>query len=216
MRCYRCKSDKDESEFEGRKSCHECRKKRIVYSKSWLQKLDTISVDDGMKRCSRCKVVKPLNYFFDNQNKCDECQAYRDAYYQDNKKKEIQRSTKSQNSKGREQINSYKRALMRKNPINYMLQSARCRAKQLGLPFDLTKQDITIPAVCPILGYELKISDKMASPASPSLDRIEPDKGYVKGNVQVISWRANDIKGNATIEELKKLVAYLDAKNLSA
>jgi hypothetical protein len=47
-------------------------------------------------------------------------------------------------------------------------------------------------------------------PNSPSLDRIDNTKGYVPGNVWVISWRANDLKRNATLEELKLLVAALE------
>ena len=47
---------------------------------------------------------------------------------------------------------------------------------------------------------------------SPSLDRINNKKGYVSGNVQWISAKANTIKRNATIKELYALADYL--KNL--
>ncbi len=46
--------------------------------------------------------------------------------------------------------------------------------------------------------------------STPSLDRIDSSLGYVKGNVWVISWRANHIKTDASLEELKQLVAGLE------
>ena len=49
---------------------------------------------------------------------------------------------------------------------------------------------------------------------SPSLDRIFPESGYTKGNVRVISWRANWIKNNSTIEEIEKL--YIDSQNIKS
>lgn len=47
---------------------------------------------------------------------------------------------------------------------------------------------------------------------SPSIDRIVSAKGYVKGNVQIISWRANKLRADASVQELKCVLAY--AKNL--
>ena len=44
---------------------------------------------------------------------------------------------------------------------------------------------------------------------TPSLDRINPKLGYVKGNVQVISWRANNIKRDATAEELRLVADFV-------
>ena len=59
-----------------------------------------------------------------------------------------------------------------------------------------------------MLGIKLERLDKRHN-GSPSLDRIDNTKGYIKGNVKVISWRANAIKKDATLEELKALVNYL-------
>lgn len=97
----------------------------------------------------------------------------------------------------------------RANPEKSMLQRARRRAKDLSLEFDLTPDDIAIPERCPILGIEL-IRCLDTKDNAPSLDRIDNDKGYVRGNVVVISFRANRIKGNATIEELRKVVEFYE------
>lgn len=82
------------------------------------------------------------------------------------------------------------------------------RAKQKGIDFNLNIEDIPeIPLVCPILGISIE-SSKVFGPldSSPSLDRINPKKGYVKGNIRIISNRANRIKSDATIDEVKLLL----------
>ena len=89
------------------------------------------------------------------------------------------------------------------------MYGAKGRAKKLGLEFNLTIEDIIIPEFCPVLGIKLKQSFGNLSDASPSLDRIVPELGYVKGNVKVISNRANTIKNNATLSELEKIAEYV-------
>jgi hypothetical protein len=85
-----------------------------------------------------------------------------------------------------------------------MLNRAKSRAQKQGLPFSITEKDIVIPEYCPILG--IKLEHHRGKPGayknSPSLDREIPEKGYVPGNVRVISQLANQCKGNATPEEL--------------
>jgi hypothetical protein len=94
-----------------------------------------------------------------------------------------------------------------------MLWDAKRRAKKAGLPFDIQFDDIVIPDVCPLLGIKIE-RGAVGQPVngSPSLDRIECSKGYVAGNVWVISHRANTLKSNATIEELLMLSANLAGK----
>lgn len=87
------------------------------------------------------------------------------------------------------------------NPELQLLYSAKQRAKESGWDFDLTADDIEIPSICPVLGTPM---------VSPSIDRIDSTKGYVKGNICVISWRANKLKQDATLEELRQLVAYVE------
>jgi len=91
-----------------------------------------------------------------------------------------------------------------------MLKRAQKRAKRKGLVFDISLSDIDIPAVCPVLGISLAVTNGgTPSDTSPSLDRLDSRKGYVKGNVQVISWRANRIKCDATVDEVKRLLSYM-------
>ena len=86
-----------------------------------------------------------------------------------------------------------------------MLARVKFRAKRDGIPFDLDHTDIYIPNKCPVLGLTLDTNisrGKGYHPDSPSLDRIKPSLGYVKGNVRVVSARANLLKNNATVAEL--------------
>lgn len=78
---------------------------------------------------------------------------------------------------------------------------AKHRASKAGLDFDLEPSDVSIPEFCPWLGLKLEAGGGK-KPTSPSIDRIDNARGYVKGNVEVISWRANDLKRTATFDEL--------------
>lgn len=90
-----------------------------------------------------------------------------------------------------------------------MLEAAKARAKRKKIPFALDVTDITIPSHCPVLGIELKAGNGFYTDSSPSLDRFKPELGYVKGNVNVISLRANKIKNDATIAEFEKILQYM-------
>jgi hypothetical protein len=95
-----------------------------------------------------------------------------------------------------------------------MWVAAKARAKKKGLPFNLKfPEDIFIPSYCPIFGIKLE-KGLQGSPEdnSPSLDRIVPELGYVRGNVAVISNRANRIKMDATYNELFKIAEWLKTK----
>jgi len=95
-----------------------------------------------------------------------------------------------------------------------MLSGAKRRAKTKGFTFNLTLDDIPeIPEYCVVLGIKIEPNpDKVVWNNSPSLDRIDSSLGYVKGNVRIISHRANSLKSNATVEEL--LLVLKDLKSL--
>lgn len=153
-------------------------------------------------KCSRCRLKDVKN------GVCDSCKASSRAYYKRHRKQEIERVKRFQNA-DRARTNAYKRALHRKNPINILLQSARRRAKILGLPFNIKSSDLVMPDTCPVLGIKLAVSNGHATDSSPSIDRMVPELGYVRGNVAIISHKANTIKNNATVEELEMVISWL-------
>lgn len=98
-----------------------------------------------------------------------------------------------------------------RNPKGVLLKSARARAKQRGWECTITEQDLDIPEHCPILGIPLVIGGGKQHDNSPTVDRADTSKGYIPGNVGVISWRANRLKSDATVDELRSILAYMEA-----
>jgi hypothetical protein len=92
-----------------------------------------------------------------------------------------------------------------------LLTQAKQRSDKKGFEFNLTIEDIIIPTQCPILNI-LIIPNSGKN--SPSVDRVDNTKGYVKGNVRIISSLANTMKSSATKEELlafaKNIKDYLN------
>lgn len=84
-----------------------------------------------------------------------------------------------------------------------LLLGAKKRARSKGTPCSLTVHDIpAIPSHCPVLGIEIKPAAGRMQDHSPSLDRLNAASGYVRGNVRVISWRANRLRSDGTAAEL--------------
>jgi len=89
-------------------------------------------------------------------------------------------------------------------------RAKKSNAQRVGYSWDISFGDVYFPTHCPILGIELDYYAESTVEGSPSFDRINSNLGYVKDNVQVISWRANRIKNNGTAEEHRKIADYLD------
>jgi hypothetical protein len=97
-----------------------------------------------------------------------------------------------------------------RNPENHLFFNAKMRAKKKGIEFNITKEDVIIPEFCPILGIKLEKATNKPNNNSPSIDRIDNSKGYINGNIHVICHKANTIKNNASLEELKKITNYIE------
>ncbi len=109
------------------------------------------------------------------------------------------------------------------NPIPQMLSNAKIRAKQKGVDFNLTskylKKIFPKNNKCPITGlnfqFGYKDKEKINKNNSPSLDRIIPSKGYVEGNVMVISDLMNRMKQDSTYEDIEKLYNFYKKLKIS-
>lgn len=91
-----------------------------------------------------------------------------------------------------------------------LYDNAKQRAKKSNIKFSLTKEDINIPDTCPVFGFPLKREDRETWMYAPSIDRIDNTRGYVKDNIIIVSRRANILKKDATIDELRKLANYYE------
>lgn len=88
-----------------------------------------------------------------------------------------------------------------------LFHRAKKRAAENGREFTITRDDIIIPSHCPISGLPIGIN--LGEAEGLSLDRIDNSKGYILGNVAVISHRMNTLKSSTTIAEVEALLAYM-------
>lgn len=95
---------------------------------------------------------------------------------------------------------------IKKDPLIFSYIDAKRRAKKHGIEFNIEKTNINIRTECPLLGIKL-VYGNIGSPNgnSASIDRIDSSKGYIRGNVWIISDRANRIKRDASFEEFEKI-----------
>lgn len=200
--CPTCNKDETLTRFRPRmRDCVPCIYKRQNERKRAIRAANKKPKKNAKKReydacgilvkreCCTCKNMLPLNKFNKNpshgdgyNNVCRDCAK----------------------SKWKETVDDKR--------VMYLLQRLKSKSKQIGVPFNLDPGDITVPDTCPVLGIPLRFGKQGDEPGwrdnSPSVDRIIPSVGYVKGNVIVISYRANRIKNDATIEELDKVATF--------
>lgn len=96
----------------------------------------------------------------------------------------------------------------RADPLFYLWRTARSRAKKFGTPFDIEPADLVMPECCPITLEPIDVLNSNYQNGA-SIDRVINELGYVKGNVRIISRKANRVKGDATIEQLERVIAYM-------
>ena len=174
------------------------------------------------KKCYRCKAFKSITEFHkDNSRKdklsgkCKECKSIIDREYSG--KKKANRKYYKNNKRKFQNYNIRRRELHRIDPRIRLRGGAQRRAKRKVIPFELPnyKSLPRVPKYCPILGIPLKVGKLKGSNGggtdnSPSLDRIDNNKGYTKDNIQIISRKANQMKSNATLKEIGKLYNYMN------
>lgn len=147
-------------------------------------------------KCKRCGGPKPPGI---RRHFCDSCgpkpkPEYSKTYYERHPEKVASASLR------------WRRA----NPVFQLVSGAKMRAKKKGIPFEISAADIAIPEICPVLGIKLHRGAGRTD-CSPSIDRINNSLGYVRGNVLVISWRANRLKGDGTLAELRAIADFYAA-----
>lgn len=141
------------------------------------------TINNITKICSKCQQEKPLDSYNKKRVECRNCQKIR-----------------------RREYNLTERAIKLD-----MIKHARHRAKQNNLQFDLKIEDIPpLPEYCPVFPWiKLERSLNKATDNSYTLDRIDNGKGYVKGNIKVISNRANSCKRDMNRQEVQALLEYI-------
>ena len=138
---------------------------------------------------------------------------YNKKYYLINKEKIIRQTTEN------------KKRIAKEDPVYSLFVRAKERAKKRNILFDIDKEYLKsiYPKNnrCPILDIDFQLGFlneiKKNKDYAPSLDRIIPSKGYVKGNLVIVSFIANRVKNNVSVETLEKIVNFYknNLKNIS-
>ena len=169
--------------------------------------------------CKECSTEKPeTEWYYSVRGRDSMCKSCRKEYRKDIKRG-YQKTYYQKNKEYYQNLNKeffdnnpeYHKKWNRRKPENRLLMSARKRAKEKGLEFNLEITDIVIPPICPVLKVPMVIGTNTA----PSIDRIDSSKGYVKGNIKIISKRANTIKSDGTIDEHKAIIQYMIERLMS-
>lgn len=129
---------------------------------------------------------------------------YHKQWYFENKHK--------RDEKYRKRSREYAARWRETNREKAMIGAARSRAKKSGLDFNIDISDVSIPEKCPILLIPLFFTVGSQTDNTPCLDRIDNTQGYVKGNVSVISHKANRAKGDLSADELQRLADYANSR----
>lgn len=101
---------------------------------------------------------------------------------------------------------------MQLKEISVIYNRLKSSAKKRGIVFTITKADlweIDVPITCPILGIPMKVDiSRKLSDNSISYDRIDNSKGYEVDNLMILSYRANRLKSDASLQEMKLLAEF--------
>lgn len=177
---------------------------------------------NATKICSCCHRERLLSEFYRHKNgkfgvqgRCKECsRTIQMEEYNRNPEKYrgLVRKYRRKNPQiCRDAVKKYKAS----HPARMLLDNCRHRAKIKNIPCNLTMEDIIVPEVCPVLGIKLEYSKGKYKDNSPSVDRIIPMKGYIRGNVAIVSHKINRIKGHLSISEVESLLKYMKEKSLT-
>ena len=144
--------------------------------------------------CAHCKIMKPLNMFPERSDR-------------PGKRRTTCVSCRSSLARGR--------YLRHKSTAYFKLKAtrARSRSQSLHLPeCDLTAEYLESiwTGYCPVLSIPLKTDTYRSDPQLAELDRFVPELGYRRGNVTFMSHRANMLKTDSSLTELRKVVKWME------
>lgn len=198
--CTQCKEHKEDTEFHKNNRAKSglasiCKRCHAALRTKWYKerKFAEVDLEKTTKICRLCHTEKPLLEFHKNaalkhgrSNECKTCntQAVMDRYAE--------------------------RMITKEGQATKLVNDIRQRAKKKNLPVDIDAEYIMsiMPEMCPVLNIQLQRNQGVQADNSFSVDRIVPALGYVKGNVIIVSYRANRIRNDATIDELEAVASF--------
>lgn len=171
----------------------------------------------NFKTCSKCKCEKHIDEFhkgngaLQRRSQCKVCSLEYETPERKARREEARKINMASETY-RAHRNEVERKRKARNIEKTLWEAAKNRAKRNHIEFNIDIEDIKLVDKCPLLNINLQKAEKNAKDNSYSLDRIDNSKGYIKGNIWIISKKANALKGNASLEELTLLVHNLKKK----
>lgn len=162
-------------------------------------------------KCNNCKLDKSMEYYYNNKHVCKDCYNKQTREWKRLKSGygKTRENLNDEEIKHRDHINKLSKDRRKRNYIGYMISRAKSRAKIKNIEFNLDKDNVKIPNLCPALKIPIFIhTDNKPTANSASLDRLDNSKGYINDNINVISNRANTIKADATFEEFEAIYKW--------
>lgn len=186
-KCTKCEQTKPETQFsKTRLKCKECVNSSKAARRA-LAEMEATLLDQ--KTCKVCKKEKHIGEFYFGDSSCKVCRKAKVRVYQIRPDNDFYQYRKM------------------------LVEAAKYRALEAGFQHSIYPEDIRLPTHCPVLGIPLVIGGTHATKdQSPTIDRIDNSKGYTPDNIRVISYRANRIKNDATPEEMRRVLAYMEGR----
>lgn len=179
--------------------------KATTYKSEWYRaNRERLLVKQAAYRAARREELRSAQraYYAANREKL---LAQQRGYYARDPRRHAEQQTIYRNA-NRAKINEAKRIARLADLPKALWLGARRRVRARGYEFNITPEDIQVTARCPICCQAM---------LSPSLDRIENTKGYVRGNVAVICLRCNRLKNHGTAAEHRRIADWMDSQAAS-
>src|SRR6266851_3030108 len=137
---------------------------------------------------------------------------WNDRIERDRKEYQIQRYLGAQD-KYREQQRQRVAISRIERPWHRMILASRARARAQNLPFSISEEWARARWIgtCELTGitFRLNIKRGESMALSPSMDKIDPKKGYTEDNCRFILWCLNSFKGQETDATMYAIAARL-------
>lgn len=213
--CGVCKSIEEFSKFKNgkdgiRSECKDCKRQM---GRAYREKnIERLKANEKIYREKNKEVIKE-RVKKSVKKREDHYIAVRKKYTEEHRE-EKRKASRTRYWANRERLLKEQKIVRDTIPERRMLAAAKSRSKQSNIDFDLSIEDIVIPKICPILGLILLTSNFINDKHSPSLDRLDNLKGYVKENSWVISSLANTMKNDAKYEDLVLFAKWIVGESI--
>lgn len=171
------------------------------------------------KICRDCGRELPIDMFYKNDTgyrpECKECKIKTDSERRSRDIESSRAKERAQYYKNRDKEiaakKRYRKNLKEANYFKHFIMNKKKSMMRADITWDLDERYLRelFTGVCPVFGCAIHAGGAKDD-CKAELDRLIPSKGYVRGNVRWISSRANRLKSDASIDELKKILKYME------